>query len=56
MMRMHFPDVEHDYRAGRAAARAALGASAFATAWTGGQAMPLEQAVADALEEPDDGA
>ena len=32
--------------------RAELGASAFAAAWAQGRAMPLEQAVADALEAP----
>jgi non-specific serine/threonine protein kinase len=34
-----------------AATRAALGPEAFAAAWAAGQAMPLEQAVADALED-----
>jgi hypothetical protein len=38
--------------AAAAAARAALGAEAFADAWAVGQAMPLEQAVAYALEAP----
>src|SRR5262245_15581222 len=36
---------------GLAAARAGLGEAAFAIAWAAGRAMPLEQAVADALEE-----
>jgi hypothetical protein len=34
-----------------AQARQTLGAPAYAAAWAAGQAMPLEQAVADALEE-----
>jgi tetratricopeptide (TPR) repeat protein len=36
-----------------AAARAGLGAAAFRAAWAEGQALSLEQAVADALEEAD---
>jgi non-specific serine/threonine protein kinase len=35
----------------RARARSALGGPAFAVAWAAGQAMPLEQAVADALAD-----
>jgi hypothetical protein len=31
--------------------RAALGEEAFAAAWTAGRAMPLEQAIAYALEK-----
>ena len=38
---------------GLAAARAGLGEAAFAIAWAAGQALPLEQAVADALEPAD---
>jgi hypothetical protein len=37
-----------------AATRAGLGATAFATAWAAGQATPLEQAIAVALEEDTD--
>ena len=37
-------------------ARRTLGADAFASAWAAGQAMSLEQAVADALEDPPDAA
>jgi non-specific serine/threonine protein kinase len=37
-----------------AAARAQVGEAAFAAAWAAGRAMTLEQAVADALEEPGD--
>jgi hypothetical protein len=37
------------YEAAVAAARAALGADAFAAAWAEGRALPLEQAVAEAL-------
>ena len=33
-----------------AAARAQLGESAFAAAWAAGRALPLEQAIAEALE------
>jgi non-specific serine/threonine protein kinase len=47
--------LEAGLRAGRArdlaAARAALGEAAFATARAAGEALPLEQAVAEALEE-----
>jgi hypothetical protein len=39
-----------------AAARAGLGAAAFAAAWATGAALPLEQAVADALEDAPDSA
>ena len=35
-----------------AAARAQVDAAAFAAAWAEGEALPLEQAVAAALEEP----
>jgi hypothetical protein len=38
-----------------APARQALDAAAQAAAWAEGQAMPLEQAVADALEEDSGG-
>jgi predicted ATPase/class 3 adenylate cyclase len=37
------------YEAAVAAARAALGAAAFAAAWAEGRALPLEQAIAEAL-------
>jgi len=36
--------------------RARRGAAAFAAAWDAGRAMPLEQAVADALEDAPDAA
>jgi hypothetical protein len=43
------------FEAALAATRAQLDQAAFAAAWAEGQAMPLEQAVAYALEEaPDD--
>jgi hypothetical protein len=34
------------------AARAALGGAAFAAAWAEGEAMALQEAVAEALETP----
>jgi DNA-binding NarL/FixJ family response regulator len=43
-------DVRAEYDASLAAARSALGVGDFAAAWAEGRAMPLEQAVADALE------
>ena len=51
LLRMHYPDVAADREAAVVAARAALGGAAFAAAWAAGQAMPLEQAVAFALED-----
>jgi hypothetical protein len=36
-------------------ARTALDAAAFTAAWTAGQAMGLEQAIADALHDDADG-
>jgi hypothetical protein len=43
------------YERDLAATRAALSADAFAGAWAEGQAMSLEQAVADALADAGDG-
>jgi len=40
------------YEGDIAAARAALGEEAFAAAWTAGEMLSLEQAMAEALEEP----
>ena len=49
-MPLHPPDAAE--RAGtRARVRRRLGAAAFAAAWAEGQAMPLEQAIAAALED-----
>jgi predicted ATPase/transcriptional regulator with XRE-family HTH domain len=42
---------EETYNRYRATTRAELGEAAWATAWTIGRAMPLEQAIADALDE-----
>jgi hypothetical protein len=43
------PRHRDDYERRVAAAKAALGEAAFAAAWAAGAALPLEQAVADAL-------
>ena len=42
-----FVQADHDHAA--SAARAAMGEDAFAAAWTAGQAMSLEEAIAEAL-------
>jgi hypothetical protein len=44
-----WPPVRDDFERTAAAARAQLDEATFAAAWAKGQAMPLEQAVADAL-------
>jgi DNA-binding CsgD family transcriptional regulator len=44
------------YRRAVEALRRELGADAFAAAWAAGRALPLEQAVAEALEAVDEGA
>jgi non-specific serine/threonine protein kinase len=51
-----WPGVRRELAAWLRPARRALGAEAAAAAWAEGQAMPLEQAVADALEDPQDDA
>lgn len=43
------PAEQAHYERDRASARDALGEVAFAAAWSEGRAMPLEQAIADAL-------
>jgi hypothetical protein len=48
---VHAPDVRIEGEAALAGARAALGEAAFAAAWAEGQAMTLEEAVAEALAE-----
>jgi hypothetical protein len=48
---VHMPDVRAEAPAHLERARAALGAADFAAAWAAGRALPLEQAVAFALEE-----
>jgi hypothetical protein len=40
------------YERAVAAMRVALGEEGFAAAWTEGQAMPLEEAIAEALRDP----
>jgi predicted ATPase len=46
-----WPDERRDYERIVATARAQLGEDAFATAWAEGHALPLDQAIAYALEE-----
>jgi predicted ATPase/class 3 adenylate cyclase len=46
------PVYRAEFERGTAAARAALGPAAFAAAWAAGEALPLDRAVAYALEEP----
>jgi hypothetical protein len=48
---VHMPDVRAEAPEHLERARAALGAAAYTAAWAAGQAMPLEQAVADALAD-----
>jgi hypothetical protein len=45
------PPERATYDATVATARAALGEDTFAAAWAAGQALPLEQAIAEALGE-----
>ena len=48
---LHMPDVRAEAPGFLAQARVALGEAGYAAAWTAGRAMPLEQAVAYALED-----
>jgi tetratricopeptide (TPR) repeat protein len=48
------PADEHEYTHSRDLACAALDPAAWAAAWAAGQALPLEQAIAEALELADD--
>ena len=48
---VHMPDVRAEAPGFLERARAALGDTAYAAAWAAGQAVTLEQAVADALED-----
>ncbi len=50
---VHAPDLRIEGPAALARAREALGEAAYAAAWAAGQAMTLEQAIAYALEEPE---
>ena len=45
--------IRADYERRVAAVRARLGEAAFATVWAEGRAMPVEQAIAFALETKD---
>jgi hypothetical protein len=45
------PSARATYDRAVAAVREALGADAFAAAWAEGQALPLEEAIAEALTE-----
>jgi tetratricopeptide (TPR) repeat protein len=44
-----FPDHRREHEHAVASAKASLGDEAFTTAWDAGQALPLEQAIAEAL-------
>lgn len=46
------PAARPDYEGQVATVRAALGESAFAAAWAKGRAMPMEQAISEALDAP----
>ena len=50
-LRVHAPELPDERRAALDRARAALGETAFQAAWTAGQALPLEEVVAEALAE-----
>jgi hypothetical protein len=47
------PDQLERHRRGMERARASLSEQAFASAWETGKLMPLEQAIACALQEPE---
>jgi hypothetical protein len=48
---IHMPEVRAEVPGALAQARQTLGAPAFAAAWAAGQALSLEEAVAEALED-----
>lgn len=50
----HAPAEQHEYDRQLASARASLDARAWASAWGGGRALTMEQAIAEALQEIDD--
>jgi tetratricopeptide (TPR) repeat protein len=51
VLRVHAPELPHERRAALDRACAALGEAAFAAAWAAGEALTLEEAVAEALAE-----